>query len=67
MLNPDIFAWPNLGGTEERRLADEELVENAAAFLLEALIPNMVHTSPSILLYSSVMLIHIMDILILTN
>lgn len=42
LLNPDVFAWPSLGGSEEQRKYDEELVENAAAFLLEAVIPNMV-------------------------
>jgi hypothetical protein len=42
LLNPDVFAGPTHGGTEEQKTSDEMLIENAAAFLLEALIPNMV-------------------------
>lgn len=42
MLNPDVFTCSTLGGTEEQRKRDEELVENAGAFLLEVVIPNMV-------------------------
>lgn len=42
MLNPDTFAYSNLGGTEEQKKGDEEIIENAASFLLEVLIPNLI-------------------------
>ncbi len=42
LLNPDVFSGTTLGGTDEQKKIDEDLVENAAAFLLEAIIPNIV-------------------------